>query len=314
MLNESNSSTKLLPNQVQIKRHNDEFVDLMESDETELDVSQLPTTWFGRRVKPCLKKCTGSVTWSHLKIFLIIVTVLIVVAAFTLANEEDPYANIAENLYGVSDAHPRTFPITHRMTNYVEVQLETEFLHNAFNNITYWITLQGRSLSNLTNVSNWNPVVTLTLEQETLTYLNVKRLLDLSAVNTTENPIYYDQYQLELATDSNASIGVLFTFSVLPNVVKYEVAMALAILVLLYVLIIFELVHRALAAMICAFIALGVNSQLHARHTFGTVVSLIDFETIGLLFGMMIMVGIFSKTGFFEWAGVKAFKYSGGAW
>lgn len=27
---------------------------------------------------------------------------------------------------------------------------------------------------------------------------------------------------------------------------------------------------------------------------------------------MMIMVGIFSKTGFFEWAGVKAFKYSGG--
>lgn len=24
------------------------------------------------------------------------------------------------------------------------------------------------------------------------------------------------------------------------------------------------------------------------------------------------MVGIFSKTGFFEWAGVKAFKYSGG--
>jgi Na+/H+ antiporter NhaD/arsenite permease-like protein len=42
------------------------------------------------------------------------------------------------------------------------------------------------------------------------------------------------------------------------------------------------------------------------------VVSLIDFETIGLLFGMMVMVGIFGKTGFFEWAGVKAFKLSGG--
>lgn len=50
----------------------------------------------------------------------------------------------------------------------------------------------------------------------------------------------------------------------------------------------------------------------------------IDFETLGLLFGMMIMVGIFSttgahelffcshKTGFFEFAAVKAYKIAGG--
>ena len=33
--------------------------------------------------------------------------------------------------------------------------------------------------------------------------------------------------------------------------------------------------------------------------------SWIDFDTIGLLFGMMIMVGIFSETGFFEYSAVK---------
>lgn len=50
----------------------------------------------------------------------------------------------------------------------------------------------------------------------------------------------------------------------------------------------------------------------------------VDYSTIGLLFGMMIMVGIFSRTGksqnnfclilsgFFEWSAVKAYKMSKG--
>jgi len=51
---------------------------------------------------------------------------------------------------------------------------------------------------------------------------------------------------------------------------------------------------------------------LHARPTFFGVISWIDFETVGLLFGMMIMVGIFSNTGFFEYSAVKAYKLSRG--
>jgi hypothetical protein len=38
----------------------------------------------------------------------------------------------------------------------------------------------------------------------------------------------------------------------------------------------------------------------------------IDYDTIGLLFGMMILVGIFSTTGFFEYSAVKAYKLSKG--
>lgn len=38
----------------------------------------------------------------------------------------------------------------------------------------------------------------------------------------------------------------------------------------------------------------------------------IDYDTIGLLFGMMILVGIFSTTGFFEYSAVKAYKLSRG--
>jgi hypothetical protein len=58
-MTESNPATKLLPNQVQIKNHNDEFVDLIEGDENDLDVTKLPTSWFGRTCRPSFKKFKG---------------------------------------------------------------------------------------------------------------------------------------------------------------------------------------------------------------------------------------------------------------
>ena len=43
------------------------------------------------------------------------------------------------------------------------------------------------------------------------------------------------------------------------------------------------------------------------------IMTWIDWETIGLLIGMMVMVDILSKTGLFEWAAVQAYAQSGGS-
>jgi Na+/H+ antiporter NhaD/arsenite permease-like protein len=42
------------------------------------------------------------------------------------------------------------------------------------------------------------------------------------------------------------------------------------------------------------------------------VVSWIDYETVSLLFGMMVIVGVLTDTGFFEWAAVRAYKMANG--
>merc|ERR1711988_1060537 len=67
-----------------------------------------------------------------------------------------------------------------------------------------------------------------------------------------------------------------------------------------------------LAAMTGAFVALAALSKLYSRPTLLDVVTWIDFDTVGLLFGMMIMVGIFSTTGFFEWMAIRSYKLSRG--
>jgi Na+/H+ antiporter NhaD/arsenite permease-like protein len=88
----------------------------------------------------------------------------------------------------------------------------------------------------------------------------------------------------------------------------------LAILLGVYALIITEVVHRTLAASVGGLLAILALCYYSGKaFTLGEVTTLIDWETIGLLLGMMVMVGILSHTGLFEWFAVQAYKRSGGS-
>uniref|UniRef100_A0AAY4DZB5 Citrate transporter-like domain-containing protein n=1 Tax=Denticeps clupeoides TaxID=299321 RepID=A0AAY4DZB5_9TELE len=94
--------------------------------------------------------------------------------------------------------------------------------------------------------------------------------------------------------------------------VETQVLMAGLILAGVYVLIIFEIVHRTLAAMLGSLAALAALAFIGDRPSLMTVVDWIDYETLALLFGMMILVAIFSETGFFDYCAVKAYQLSRG--
>ena len=93
------------------------------------------------------------------------------------------------------------------------------------------------------------------------------------------------------------------------------IVVGLFILLAVYALIITEAVHRTLAAALgglVAVIALNHYTEESAL-TLRAVTTMIDWETIGLLLGMMVMVGVISHTGVFEWFAVEAYKKSGGS-
>ncbi|AEI45037.1 ArsB/NhaD family transporter [Paenibacillus mucilaginosus] len=83
---------------------------------------------------------------------------------------------------------------------------------------------------------------------------------------------------------------------------------AIAIFLLIYALIISEKIHRTIVAMLGAvlMVVFGIVSQETALHH-------IDFNTLGLLVGMMIMVGITAETGLFAYIAVVAAKKAGGS-
>ncbi len=78
---------------------------------------------------------------------------------------------------------------------------------------------------------------------------------------------------------------------------------AVAIFLVIYGLIVSEKIHRTIVAMVggVIMVVFGIVSQETAIHH-------IDFNTLGLLIGMMIIVGITAETGLFKYLGIWASK------
>lgn len=98
----------------------------------------------------------------------------------------------------------------------------------------------------------------------------------------------------------------------LPELAKYDALYAGLILVYVYILISFELVHQMLAALQGSFLVLATLAALNKRPTLEEVAVWIDYDILALLFGMMVTVNVFSRTGFFEYMAVKAYRLSRG--
>jgi hypothetical protein len=128
----------------------------------------------------------------------------------------------------------------------------------------------------------------------------------------TSEDLAYPALRVRVTTNSDQAVGLKLKVLQLGEIVRYEVLFGIILLVLVYLLIIFELVHRTVAALLGSFWGLTFLSVVQERPGFLEVITWIDYDTIGLLFGMMVLVGIFSATGFFEWSAVKAYKLSRG--
>jgi Na+/H+ antiporter NhaD/arsenite permease-like protein len=87
--------------------------------------------------------------------------------------------------------------------------------------------------------------------------------------------------------------------------VGIETVFAVALFVLVLLLIAFELVNRTVAALLGAavLVSLGIVHQEEAATEF------IDWNTIGLLAGMMVIVAVLDKTGIFEYLAIKSAQW-----
>src|SRR5215212_630166 len=77
------------------------------------------------------------------------------------------------------------------------------------------------------------------------------------------------------------------------------------VMVSIYVILSFEIIHRTSIAILLVGI-------IQPKETLHFVIEVIDFNTIGLLLGMMIIVAVLGETGVFNWVGVKAIRFSRG--
>jgi len=255
-----------------------------------------------------MKEKLMGLPWHHIKVAVI--SLVFIVALILFAPIESPDENPVSNLAAVSHQTPYFVDLLpDHPLNTIKVAVTVQELisssGSAFPNQTWvYFTIQGFSPPN----STWVP-------------LHFWEVLGDNFDAQSEEYYFYlddadrDNYlslRLNVTTNSNQPVGLQLEVMQLRSIVRYQVALGVILLVLVYVLIVFELVHRTIAALIGSFLGLTFLSVIQERPGFLDIIMWIDYDTIGLLFGMMILVGIFSTTGFFEYAAVKAYKFSAG--
>lgn len=121
-------------------------------------------------------------------------------------------------------------------------------------------------------------------------------------------------YFMQSGFAAGGSDGIHLDISVKDGMENQAVFVGLGILLFVYALIITEVVHRTLAAALGGLLAVIALNFYSVEDTLSlkAVTTMIDWETIGLLLGMMVMVGVISHTGVFEYFAVQAYKKSGG--
>ena len=107
-------------------------------------------------------------------------------------------------------------------------------------------------------------------------------------------------------------VGLMVQTLGMPALARSRIAIGLVILVGVYAVMLLEIVHRAVCGLVGALLVLGLLGLIGTPPTFNTVIDWMDEGTLGLLFGMMIIVAMLSTTGLFEWLAAKALKMSKG--
>lgn len=106
---------------------------------------------------------------------------------------------------------------------------------------------------------------------------------------------------------------------IMPGMIGFDASVSLRLLAIvllsIYVILAFEIIHRTVIVLVAATIAIiiGITTGLfQADESFEFAIRSVDFNTIGLLLGMMIIVIILAETGIFQYIGIKMCKASKG--
>ncbi|XP_053400059.1 P protein-like isoform X2 [Mercenaria mercenaria] len=244
----------------------------------------------------------------QLKVFILTVGALVCIVFIMINAEHEEHVNQTS----VRQDSPSTISL-HDVPGGIKGEKVVLTLQGPFEEIT------NTSSSNLLEVRIGNSsVVNLNVIMDDLRTHSINTVLkdlDLSAFGNVHSLDITLKY-----TPSDSVVGTALADLCVPMEYSYtftadtkrEEVCALIVLILVYGLIIFDLVHRTVAAILGSLATVAVMSAFGLRPSLEKIMTWLDVETLSLLFGMMIIVAIFSETGFFDYCALMAYKLAKG--
>lgn len=119
-------------------------------------------------------------------------------------------------------------------------------------------------------------------------------------------------YAVQMRSTANQTVPFKMSYTTNPLDMTTGVIYACVLLCGLYVLIIFEIINRTMAAVLISTTALATLALAGERPSLPEVISWLDVETLLLLFSMMVLVAIMAETGMFDFLAVYTFEVTKG--
>ncbi|KAL7044103.1 hypothetical protein ACKWTF_001783 [Chironomus riparius] len=182
----------------------------------------------------------------------------------------------------------------------------------ASNHMSFYLTLHDQN-GNEKNMSKLYQFATVDLEDiDKADQIKRSKIIHLDQSDFDSLHNNNSSMKVNMLTNLEESFSINLAYDPSPLNKNVGIALAAIILIGLYILIIWELVHRTFAAMIASTLSIGILAAMNERPTMSVIMSWIDTETLLLLFGMMIIVAVLAETGAFDYLAVYAFKITNG--
>ncbi|TMW50304.1 hypothetical protein DOY81_004624 [Sarcophaga bullata] len=126
--------------------------------------------------------------------------------------------------------------------------------------------------------------------------------------------LYRKETQMQLRIFSNVEVDMAIKMIYNPLIISVKTGTLLAALILLifYALLVWEVFERTFVAICCSILSIAVLACFDDRPNMEEIVQWMDMELLTLLFCMMILVGILTETGVFDYLAVVAYEISQG--
>ncbi|XP_061727685.1 P protein-like isoform X2 [Cydia pomonella] len=134
-------------------------------------------------------------------------------------------------------------------------------------------------------------------------------------VSDSENDVFNrngSELSLRMQSSSNATVPLTVSYVMSPLEERDGLIYSTILLCTLYILVIFEVVNRTIAALLSSSLSVGVLALTGSRPSLPELVSWLDVETLLLLLSMMLLVAILAETGLLDYLALMAFEVTGG--
>ncbi|XP_055600405.1 P protein-like isoform X1 [Uranotaenia lowii] len=262
----------------------------------------------------------------YTKIICLFITWMVIIGFLVVKDEK----LIHPKHLSVPDGRTRSYVLPKvPLSTRVRFTFEGTFLGEPYTNITVnYLTIYLQSMSstlegNMTeesvppnaihNISEpWHIPIVHPYLFDSAPILKKQHIFEMS--DSSYERIHEEKAAVRLMVKSNIKAPMPISVQYDHAPVKRDVGVIYAafVLIFLYALIVWEIVHRTFAAVIASTLAISILAALNDRPTMEDIVGWIDVETILLLFSMMILVAIMAETGIFDYVAVWIYKITNG--